>query len=127
MVYHTYYEQIKCSTGNGRYYFLDCRDNYKCLYSRRHKNIDVTVPFHRNRMRALPFAILSPAHNWCISVLFCSGSAAHTSNQYTTPMPVDRGLKKNLVESEITFASVIKMQLFEYLPSYLSLETAPCN
>ena len=35
--------------------------------------------------------------------------------------------KKNLVESEIAFASVIKMPLFEYLPSCLSLETAPCS
>ena len=35
--------------------------------------------------------------------------------------------KKNLVESEIAFASVIKTPLFEYLPSCLSMETAPCS
>ena len=85
----------------------------------------------RNGTRALPFAVLSPAHRRCISVPFPFRSVMfgprHSRSVIHHAHARRSSCKKNLVESEIAFASVIKTPLFEYLPSCLSLETAPCS
>ena len=99
----------------------------------------VTFPFRsvetERKLCHLPFyhlytAGLFPFHvgQLCTSVLI-----ANVTLQYATPMPVDRVVQKKLwkasyqAASEITITFVIKTPLFEYLPSYLSLDTALCS
>ena len=107
---------------------------YDCsMHSRRHKNVDVSVPFHSIKTK----------RNLCVFIIEVKAIPLSTRFFYTSinghgygvlPIASVSGQAQTETERKWNGNTPVvcrllngKRPLFEYLPSCLSLETAPCS